>query len=67
MQYDWITDVLTDLRAFALTNGLDRLALHLDDTLAVAVDEIARAEAAPQSAAERGARAEARAGAAKGG
>ena len=64
MQYDWITDVLTDLRAFALSNGLDRLAVHLEDTLAVAADEIARAGAAPPTAAE--CRAHARAGAGKG-
>lgn len=64
MQYDWITDVLTDLRAFALSNGLDRLAVHLEDTLTVAADEIARAGAAPPTTAE--CRAQARAGAGKG-
>jgi len=42
MHYDWILDVLTDLRAFAATNGLTDLAAQLDDTSAVAATEIAR-------------------------
>lgn len=66
MQYDWITDVLTDLRAFARTNGFDRLAHNLDDTLEIAAAEIARAKAAPP-ATERAMRTTTRPVAGKGG
>ncbi|MCB2137239.1 MAG: hypothetical protein KDE08_15075 [Rhodobacteraceae bacterium] len=41
MQYEWILDVLTDLRAFAASNGLAELAAQLDDTTIVAASEIA--------------------------
>ena len=40
MKYDWILDVLTDLRTFADTNGLEALARQLDDTKQVAEAEI---------------------------
>jgi hypothetical protein len=43
MQYDWILDVLNDLKAFAKTNGLSDLAEQLDDTSLVAAAEISRA------------------------
>ena len=40
MKYDWILDVLADLRTFAQANGLDGLADQLDDTRLVAATEI---------------------------
>ncbi len=43
MQYEWILDVLTDLKAFAQSNGLSSLAEQLDDTSLVAAAEIAQA------------------------
>ncbi|MDI3338423.1 hypothetical protein QKW60_18585 [Defluviimonas aestuarii] len=42
MQYEWILDVLTDLKAFAQANGLSSLAEQLDDTSLVAAGEIAQ-------------------------
>ena len=42
MQYEWILDVLTDLRTFAMSNGLLSLAEQLDDTSLVAATEIAQ-------------------------
>lgn len=42
MGQDWIIDVLTDLRAFAQANELPRLASQLDQTMAVALSEVAR-------------------------
>jgi hypothetical protein len=42
MQYEWILDVLTDLKAFAKANGLTALAEQLDDTSLVAASEIAQ-------------------------
>ncbi|KAB2886678.1 MAG: hypothetical protein F9K34_01455 [Albidovulum sp.] len=42
MRYDWILDVLTDLRAFSQTNGLKTLATQLEETLRVAETEIVR-------------------------
>ena len=44
---EWIIDVLTDLRAFAATNGMPDLARATADLAIVAEAEIARAEAAP--------------------
>lgn len=44
MQYQWILDVLQDLRSFATENGLQELAEHLGDTSLVAAAEIAQAE-----------------------
>lgn len=43
MKYDWILDVLVDLRAFAQANGLDALAEELEQTRVVASVEIASA------------------------
>ena len=40
MKYDWILDVLADLRTFAQANGLAGLADQLDDTRLVAATEI---------------------------
>ncbi|MCU9847369.1 hypothetical protein OEZ60_05065 [Defluviimonas sp. WL0024] len=42
MQYEWILDVLTDLKAFAKGNGLSALAEQLDDASLVAAAEIAQ-------------------------
>jgi hypothetical protein len=42
MQYDWILDVLTDLKTFAKSNGLPALAEQLDDTSLLAAAEIAQ-------------------------
>jgi len=40
MGHDWIIDVLTDLKSFALANDLDALAAKLDDTQLVARAEL---------------------------
>jgi hypothetical protein len=42
MQYDWILDVLADLKSFAKVNGLTGLAEQLDDTSLLAAAEIAQ-------------------------
>ena len=42
MQYQWILDVLQDLRSFATRNGLNGLAEQLGDTALVAAAEITR-------------------------
>lgn len=41
MRHDWIFDVLRDLRAYALTNGLPGLAVQAEEALRVARVEIA--------------------------
>jgi hypothetical protein len=41
MRSDWILDVLADLKAFAQSNGLPKLAEHLDDASLCALAEIA--------------------------
>ena len=41
MKSDWILDVLTDLKTFALSNQLPQLAEQLDDAALVAMAEIA--------------------------
>ncbi|MGR3541280.1 MAG: hypothetical protein ACU0BS_07615 [Hasllibacter sp.] len=41
MANEWIIDVLSDLRAFATSNGLERLAEQLDDTTMIAAAELA--------------------------
>lgn len=40
MKYDWIIDVLADLKTFARSNGLEALAEQLDDTRLIAATEI---------------------------
>ncbi len=40
MGHEWIIDVLTDLKTFAVANDLDALAAKLDDTQLVAEAEI---------------------------
>ena len=42
MQYQWILDVLSDLKAFAKSNNLAALAEQLDDTSLVAAAEISQ-------------------------
>jgi hypothetical protein len=42
MKYDWILDVLDDLKTFAQGNGLPALAEQLDDTSLLAAAEIAQ-------------------------
>lgn len=41
MRHDWVFDVLTDLRSYALRNGLPRLAEQADQTLRTAHEEVA--------------------------
>ncbi len=53
MPHQWIIDVLIDLQGFARQNDMPDLAQHLDQTLALAARELARAgrpldEAAPE-------------------
>lgn len=43
MEYQWILDVLRDMKSFAQENGLTALAEQLDDTQHVALAEIAMA------------------------
>jgi hypothetical protein len=40
MGHDWVFDVLLDLRSYALSNGLTRLAAAVDDALQIATEEI---------------------------
>ena len=47
MGYDWIFDVLEDLKSFAEANGLPGLAAKADEALLVASQEIAAREEAP--------------------
>lgn len=41
MRHDWIMDVLTDLRSYARTNGLQALAEQLDDARLLVQVELA--------------------------
>ena len=43
MRHDWIFDVLSDLRAYAVANGLPGLAAKADEALVVARAEVAQA------------------------
>ena len=47
MESDWILDVLSDLRTFATSNDLPKLAAQLDDAALIAMAELARAPAQP--------------------
>ena len=47
MRYDWIMDVLTDLRNFSAVNGLTDLSRELDATLTIAAKDISRAAGVP--------------------
>ena len=40
--YDWIIDVLTDLRTFSHANGLHKLAVELEDVALLAAAEISK-------------------------
>lgn len=40
MKYDWMLDVLADLKTFAHANGLEALADQLEETRQVAATEI---------------------------
>lgn len=42
-KFDWILDVLADLRTFAASNGLGALSEQLDDTILVAARDIGAA------------------------
>jgi hypothetical protein len=50
MGYDWIFDVLEDLKSFAEANGLPALAIKAQEALQVAAQEIADLENAPGDA-----------------
>lgn len=53
MNYDWILDVLNDLKTFAAANGLKALAENLDDASLIAASEISRlSETAPRQGTE---------------
>lgn len=41
MNNDWIIDVLRDLKKFSAGNKLDELAEQLDDTIMIAMSELA--------------------------
>ncbi|GAA6209570.1 hypothetical protein NBRC116601_28630 [Cognatishimia sp. WU-CL00825] len=43
MKYDWILDILGDLKSFSSANGLHALAKELDEVQLLAVAEIASA------------------------
>ncbi len=43
MTHEWIIDVLTDLKAFAVKNGLKATAAQLDDVRLVALAELSNA------------------------
>lgn len=40
MGYDWIFDVLEDLKSFAEANGMPGLAAKADEAIKVAADEV---------------------------
>lgn len=49
MRHDWIFDVLEDLRAYAVLNGLTAMAASVDEALRTARAEVALApENAPR-------------------
>ena len=52
MKYDWITDVLNDLRTFSEENGLTSLAKQLDQTCLIAAKEIAKHADMPEGRAD---------------
>ncbi|MCC7321707.1 MAG: hypothetical protein IT542_12105 [Rubellimicrobium sp.] len=47
MGRDWIIGVIDDLRRFAALNGMDRLAVALDEAATVAAEEAARHDRPP--------------------
>lgn len=50
MKYDWILDVLADLKAFSAANGLTALAEELDEVNLLAATEISTVLAKEQEA-----------------
>ncbi len=48
MQHSWVFEVLSDLRAYALSNGLPRLACKTAEALAVAREEVAGLAGTPR-------------------
>lgn len=44
MRHDWIFDVLSDLKAYALAHGMVALAAKTDEALVVAQREVAQAD-----------------------
>jgi hypothetical protein len=48
LPHDWIIDVLTDMHAYALLNGMEALAQQIEKTLEVARAEIAARAAEPR-------------------
>jgi len=47
MRHDWIFDVLSDLKAYALAHGMTALAAKADEALEVARKEVAQADDVP--------------------
>jgi predicted transcriptional regulator len=54
MTNEWMLDVLTDLRAFSVENGLDVTGKQLDHVMAVAAAEIASMQGIAQNQAQQG-------------
>ena len=48
MRHDWVFDVLGDLKSYARANGLPELAAMAEETLKVAMAEIASQVGQPQ-------------------
>ncbi len=46
MQFEWIIDVMADLRSFAQKNGLPDLDAHLAEGVEIVTAELLRREAA---------------------
>jgi hypothetical protein len=49
MRHSWVFEVLTDLRDYARANRLPRLAAKVEETIALARDEVAAQAAAEGS------------------
>lgn len=54
MGYEWIFDVLEDLKSFAAANGLPALAAKADEALQVATIEVAAQADAPVKVSPQG-------------
>jgi len=54
MRHDWIFDVLSDLKAYAIRNDLPALAAKVDEAIAVAKVEIEAEGASGKGSAGRG-------------
>lgn len=53
MRHSWVFEVLTDLRDYARANRLPRLAEKVEETLALAREEVAALPVAEDDAAKR--------------